>query len=300
MRPHVIQNLHPLLMSAKHQHNDKNCVIGVFLYLDGDECSEQRPVQDDLRVWRHLHLYMESVGGELWGVCGHPAVCGWRGGGGVARLSVVVHRGVFWRTQSRQHGLLHLRHWRHKSHKHDVKQLSEDFQSRGFKNEQQRTEAYATVWAARRPSGDKWGARCSRWWAGSWEHSSSPPSRLWWRKQKHTQYSHNAAEFIIISMDFTQHHLLYEAFIQGQTAERRQETEPGFCSTECSGPGRTPSKPPGGFRPSGSLTVLHQYRIWAIYYIWSECGVIMYRVHEACATQRAKGSPACLWTFPDF
>lgn len=85
-----------------------------FPYLDGDQGSEQRPVEDDLRIWGHFHLHMKSVWGELWGVSGQPAMGSWSRRGGVAWLGIVGCRGVFWRTQSWQHGFLHLGHFRHK------------------------------------------------------------------------------------------------------------------------------------------------------------------------------------------
>lgn len=64
--------------------------------------------------------------------------------------------------------------------------------------------AYGTAWVAHRPSGDKWGARCSRWWARSWARSSNPPSRLWCKKKKHAcSIRRQKCEFVTISNRFS-------------------------------------------------------------------------------------------------
>lgn len=47
-----------------------------------------------------------------------------------------------------------------------------------------KSSSHRTVWVVHRPSEDKWGARCSRWWARSWARSSSPPNQPWVQEER--------------------------------------------------------------------------------------------------------------------
>lgn len=123
--------------------------------------------------------------------------------------------------------------------------------------------AYTTVWVAHQPSGDKWGATCSLWWARSWAHSSNPPSRLWYEEEICTL---STSEFIIISSGFSSSSFALWTEDRGHTVGGKRERMGHawfLCSTVCTDPDRIQSQPPGGV--SGSLTVLHQYSLALVY-----------------------------------